>query len=195
MKQIKRRSIEISLIVIFLLSLVCCTATTNKICLSHAKNLYSLDQYTLAGEKHLIRDYPSIDSKGNIFVVVEIPTGTNAKWEVDKATGHLKWEFKKKKPRVVIVKARLIGVLKMLDNGEKDDKLIAVLSNSPLAKISSIKELNRKFKGITDILEIWFSNYKGPGKIELNGFRDVSQAHKILHASMTAYTKLKSFNK
>jgi inorganic pyrophosphatase len=236
MKQIKRRSIEISLIVIFLLSLVCCTATTNKICLDHAKNLYSLDQYTLAGEKHLIRDYPSIDSKGNIFVVVEIPTGTNAKWEVDKATGHLKWEFKKKKPRVVrylgypgnygmiprtilpkelggdgdpldvivigpavprgsVVKARLIGVLKMLDNGEKDDKLIAVLSNSPLAKISSIKELNRKFKGITDILEIWFSNYKGPGKIELNGFRDVSQAHKILHASMTAYTKLKSFNK
>ena len=235
MMHIKRRSIEISLILIFLLSLVGCTATTNKICLNHAKNLYSLDQYTLAGEKHLIRDYPSIDSEGNIIVVVEIPTGTNAKWEVDKATGHLKWEFKKKKPRVVrylgypgnygmiprtilpkelggdgdpldiivigpavprgsVVQARLIGVLEMLDNGEKDDKLIAVLSNSPLAKVSSIEELSREFKGITEILEIWFSNYKGPGKMESKGFGDVSQAHKILHAAIAAYTKFKSFN-
>ena len=235
MMHIKRRSIEISLILIFLLSLIGCTATTNKICLNHAKNLYSLDQYTLAGEKHLIRDYPSIDSEGNIIVVVEIPTGTNAKWEVDKATGHLKWEFKKKKPRVVrylgypgnygmiprtilpkelggdgdpldiivigpavprgsVVQARLIGVLEMLDNGEKDDKLIAVLSNSPLAKVSSIEELSREFKGITEILEIWFSNYKGPGKMESKGFGDVSQAHKILHAAIAAYTKFKSFN-
>ncbi len=45
-----------------------------------------------------------------------------------------------------------------------------------LGKISSIEELNQEFKGITDIIEIWFSNYKGPGKMQSQGFAGEPEA-------------------
>lgn len=196
----------------------------------HASNVTVVDKYTLAGDKHFVRDYPPIDSYGNINVVVEIPTGTTAKWEVDKTTGELVWEFKDEKPRVVsylgypgnygmipqtllpkesggdgdpldvivigpalprgsVVKARVIGVLKLLDGGEQDDKIVAVLPKSDLGKVSSIKELNQEFNGITKIIEIWFSNYKGPGEMQSQGFAEVSEAQKVLKASIEEYGK------
>ena len=145
---------------------------------SISADLKWVDLFTLKGEKHLIDDYSPRGPDGGIRVVVEIPTGTNAKWEVDKTDGSLKWEVQNGKPRIVkylpypgnyglvpqtlhssvlggdgdpldvlilgsslprgsIVEARLIGVLKLLDRGEQDDKLIAVLPHTPLAnKIS-----------------------------------------------------------
>ncbi len=218
------------------LSLTCafvlagCATTVDTETIGHATSLAMVDQYTLAGEKHLLRDYPPIDSSGNINVVVEIPTGTNAKWEVDKTTGQLKWEFKNGKPRVVsylgypgnygmipgtllskelggdgdpldvivigpavprgsVVRARAIGVLEMLDDREQDDKIIAVLRDSHLGEISSIEELRREFSGMTEILEIWFSNYKGPGRVRSNGFASVTKARNIMEASVEAYRK------
>lgn len=79
-----------------------------------------------------------------------------------------------------VASAKLIGVLKLLDKGEQDDKLIAVQFNSPLKKADSIEELDEKFPGITEILEIWFTNYKGNGKMKSNGFGDLEEAEKIL---------------
>jgi len=61
-----------------------------------------------------------------------------------------------------IVEIKLIGILKMLDNGEIDDKLIAVrVNNSIFSSIDSYNELKKSYGGITNILEIWFANYKG----------------------------------
>lgn len=211
-----------------MLLLAGCASTAQREAVGHADGLKMADGYTLIGEKHFLRDYPPTDSSGNINVVVEIPAGTNAKWEVDKATGQLKWEFKQEKPRMVaylgypgnygmiprtvlpkdqggdgdpldviliapavprgsIVKARPIGVLKLLDGGEQDDKIIAVLPDSPLGGISGLEELQREFKGITEILEIWFSNYKGPGKMESHGFEDEAEARDIIDAAAAAY--------
>lgn len=44
---------------------------------------------------------PAKNIDGSINVLVEIPSGTNGKWEVNKETGNLDWEFKKGAPRVV----------------------------------------------------------------------------------------------
>ena len=44
---------------------------------------------------------PAKNIDGSINVLVEIPSGTNGKWEVNKETGNLDWEFKKSAPRVV----------------------------------------------------------------------------------------------
>jgi inorganic pyrophosphatase len=184
--------------------------------------------YFQASEKHLVADYPTFTPSGNINVVVEIPTGTNAKWEVDKSSGDLQWTFKNGKPRVVaylsypgnygmipgtslpkglggdgdpldvliignslprgtIIEARPIGVLKLLDNGEQDDKIIAVLPDSIMGGISSMEDLDREFNGISDIIEIWFSNYKGPGEAETNGFGSAEEARKIIGYASDAY--------
>lgn len=86
-----------------------------------------------------------------------------------------------------IVKCKIIGVLYLLDRGEQDDKLIAVLSGSPLYGVNSIEELNDNYIGISEILELWFSNYKGPGKMESKGFGDKNSAGKILKEAIEEY--------
>lgn len=93
-----------------------------------------------------------------------------------------------------VVSAKLVGVLKLLDDGEQDDKLIAVQFNSPLKKADSLEELDEKFPGITKILELWFTNYKGNGKMKSNGFGDLEEAHKILNKASEQYEKSISKN-
>lgn len=55
----------------------------------------------IVSRKHLVRDIPARAADGRLHVVVEIPAGTNAKWEVDKQTGNLAWEIEDGRPRVV----------------------------------------------------------------------------------------------
>ncbi|MEA1878782.1 MAG: inorganic diphosphatase, partial [Bacteroidota bacterium] len=87
-----------------------------------------------------------------------------------------------------IVKAQLIGVLKLLDGGEQDDKLIAVLDNSPFSGIHSIEELNQEFIGAAEIIQTWFVNYKGPGELESSGFGTKEEALKILDEAIQGYS-------
>ncbi len=79
-----------------------------------------------------------------------------------------------------IANGKLIGILKLSDNMEMDDKLITVSPNSPFYKVNSLEELDEKFPGITAILKIWFLNYKGPGTVEYKGFSGVTEAEEIL---------------
>ena len=63
-----------------------------------------------------------------------------------------------------VVKARPIGILTLLDNGEIDDKVLLVLQSGPFAKVSSLADLDKRFPGVTTILQTWFTSYKGYGK-------------------------------
>lgn len=67
-------------------------------------------------------------------------------------------------PTGSVVKARAVGILILLDNGEVDDKLIAVAQTGPFARVSSLADLDRRFPGVTTILQTWFTHYKGYGK-------------------------------
>lgn len=51
--------------------------------------------------KNLLTDFVPLFDDGDINVVVEIPSGTVDKWEVDKTDGQVKWEMVDNKPRVV----------------------------------------------------------------------------------------------
>jgi len=193
-----------------------------------ASELKYVDQYTLVGPKNFLTDFEPINSDGTINVVIEIPAGTAAKWEVDKKDGSLKWEFKEGKPRIVkylgypgnygmipqtllskelggdgdpidvlvlgalvprgsVVEAKLIGILKFLDGGEQDDKLLAVLPGTSFSDINDIQELDKKFKGTSTIIEIWFANYKGPGKVESKGIASVEEAKIVLNSAIKTY--------
>ena len=88
-----------------------------------------------------------------------------------------------------VVQAKLIGVLKMIDKGEQDDKLIAVLCDTPFYTSPSIKELDETFLGVTDIIQIWFTNYKGPDRIETEGFGDEIEARRILQSAINAFNQ------
>lgn len=159
----------------------------------------------LRGEANFLTDYDPINLDGTVNAVIEIPAGTNAKYETMKDTGMLELEQKNGKPRFVqylgypcnygliprsilpkskggdgdpldvcvlgptvpigsVVKARPIGILTLLDNGEIDDKVILVMQSGPFAKVSSLADLDKRFPGVTTILQTWFTHYKGFGK-------------------------------
>jgi len=215
-------------LVLGLLILICLSACIKKVDTSIAEDLEAPDHYTLKGEKSFISDYEPILDDGMLQIVVEIPTGTVAKWEVSKPKGFLKWEFKKGKPRKVkylgypgnygmiprtalpyesggdgdpldvlvlgppmprgsIIKAKLIGVLKLLDRGEQDDKLIAVMKNTPFYEVNSISELDKRFNGVSMLIETWFKHYKGPGKLKSRGYANAEVAQAILKTAIASY--------
>ncbi|USD44184.1 inorganic diphosphatase [Vibrio sp. SCSIO 43135] len=181
--------------------------------------------------KRSFTDFPPSTDGNTVNAIVEIPTGTSAKWELSKENeNQLIWEYKNGAPRVVeylgypgnygtipqtalpkelggdgdpldvlvlgqavprgeVVSARLIGVLKMLDGDEQDDKLIAVLTNdSPFSGVESLTELDERFIGVKDIVKIWFESYKGKdGGMEVIGWGDEKEAGAILNQSESAY--------
>ncbi|MDK9739025.1 inorganic diphosphatase [Vibrio sp. D404a] len=195
-----------------------------------APALKQLDAFTLEANSSF-NDYPAASADGIVNAIVEIPTGTSAKWELSKDNDkQVIWEHKKGAPRVVnylgypgnygsiprtalpkefggdgdpldvivlgqsvprgeVVPVRLIGVMKMLDDGEQDDKLVAVLTNdSPFKDVTSLNELNNTYPGVQDIVGLWFENYKGPdGGMELQGWGDDVEANKILEAARKHY--------
>ena len=88
-----------------------------------------------------------------------------------------------------VVRARVIGVLKLLDGGEQDDKILAVLAGDPLAEATSVRELDQKFPGVTKIIETWFESYKGPGELESQGFAGPEIGMEIVESAAQAFAE------
>lgn len=186
--------------------------------------------YLLKGEKHFIDGYPALTEDSMLNVVIEIPTGTLEKWEVEKETGYLGLEKRKgvyrkvnylgypgnygmipqtllskeeggdgdpldvlvlgeALPRGAIVPCKLIGILKLLDKGEQDDKLIAVAEGHEFFKVNNMAELNANYRGVSEIISLWFSSYKGGTKIEIIGYGEKEEAEEILRAAIKGYQK------
>ncbi len=177
-------------------------------------------EYRLISGTHLINEVP-YKKDGKYQILVEIPTGSRQKWEVNHKSGQLEWEFKNKKPRKVkflgypgnygfipqtlsgdadaldiivlsesakrgeILKVRVIGMLKLMDKGDEDNKVIAVTNNGAFKKIDTLKELLIKKPNVTSIIRSWFEGYKDLGKIVFMGYENkkntidyIERAHK-----------------
>lgn len=165
-------------------------------------------------------------------MVVEIPSGSSDKWEVNKSSGVLEWEQVGEQPRVInylsypanygftpqtlldiafggdgdpldiialgpamergkAIPVRIIGILRMVDRGQQDDKLIGVIKGSVFENLKDIKELDARFPGVTDIIQHWFSNYKGQGLVKCNGFGGYTEASIVLGAAIEGYRRQK----
>lgn len=161
------------------------------------------------------------EDSGLVLAVVEIPTGSNEKWEHHKNNSDLLvWErvgeelryinylaypfnygslpgtLSKKElggdgdpkdviilgnalPHGALLNVRIIGQLNMLDNGERDNKLIAVLPNTPpFSSLTDLEQLNNEYPGIKEIVRTWFLNYKGKtGSVTELEFAPYDSAH------------------
>jgi len=172
---------------------------------------------------NFIRDFPALNNDGAINVIIEIPAGTNAKFQTLPDTGKMEWELKNGKPRVIdyityignygtvprtaggdgdpldcmtlgkfvlratVQPAKLIGVMRCVDKGEVDDKLVAVLPGTGLYSCNSIAELQTKYPGVLEIMQTYYENYKGPGAMQVLGFDEVDVAWEIFNAAVAAY--------
>lgn len=83
-----------------------------------------------------------------------------------------------------VISAKVIGYIKMIDKGERDDKIITISKDSPLYFVNDINQLNQNFPGVTKIIETWFKNYKGQNKIKIKGFSDKREAHELINKSI-----------
>jgi inorganic pyrophosphatase len=64
-------------------------------------------------------------------------------------------------PCGAVVRARILGALRLIDDGERDDKLLAVRPGSALGDVRDVDDLKDQYPGVLDILETWFLHYKG----------------------------------
>ncbi|HQR44892.1 MAG TPA: inorganic diphosphatase [Thermoanaerobaculia bacterium] len=95
-------------------------------------------------------------------------------------------------PTGSVVRGRAIGMLSLIDTGEKDDKVVVVMENSPFASVRSIEELDRRFPGVTTILQTWFTSYKGrdkDGKLMLSstGFKGRAETIRFIGDAVLDY--------
>jgi inorganic pyrophosphatase len=189
-----------------------------------APNFHVKDSCTIIGDKNLYRELEPVNADGTIKMVVEIPSGTNAKWEIGK-DGNMTLEIRNGKPRhveylpyignygliprtlsgdgdpldVIVIgpavprgtclNVKIVGALKLVDRGDADDKLIGVIANSYFDSCNTLAELDQKFPGVTTIIETWFTNYKGPGKMKSLGLAEAEEAKKFLDDAFKGYNK------
>ena len=86
-----------------------------------------------------------------------------------------------------IQKCKIIGVLKLTDHGENDDKIIAVSRNSEMYKVNDILEMENEFNGVLDIVEIWFKNYKVSDVLQSNGYSSRDSAMEIIQRAIETH--------
>lgn len=191
------------------------------------------DQQTDAADKiatpaNILFDYPAVAESGLVNLLVEIPAGTQQKWEGMKSGDGLKWDRKDGQlrvinylpypgnygmiprtllpreaggdgdpldvimlgsslPRATVIAVKPIAVLRLLDDGEQDDKILAVPLEGSMSDVSSLAELNQRYSGVTQIIELWFTRYKGPGRMESQGYADNDAAWEMINIASRAF--------
>ncbi len=88
-----------------------------------------------------------------------------------------------------LVQATVIGNMQMIDNGEKDDKIIAVATKDPTVNhFTNVNELPKHFIAV---LRNYFENYKVLENkvVEIDEFQDKEAAYGIINKAIDSYTK------
>lgn len=90
-------------------------------------------------------------------------------------------------PSMCLVNAKIIGVMRMVDQGEADDKLIAVCADD--ISVNHYNDLSDLPKYILDEIQQFFVEYKTLEKkeVSVDGFEDAACARKILLQAIEDY--------
>lgn len=154
--------------------------------------------------------------------IIEIPKGSNNKYEFDKETGAIlldrvlyspffypvdyglipqTWNKDDNDPLDMfvfttnplipgcVVNARVIGVLHMVDSGEKDDKIVGVPTSDP--RFDNVNTLDDIAPHILKEIKHFFETYKDlqKKKVEITGWGDIETAEKIIEESIEEYKR------
>ena len=160
-----------------------------------------------------------LSNNGNYNAVIEIPAGTNKKYEYNKKTKNFEIDKKNGKDRIIqflpyignygfipstfsdpiiggdgdaldvlviseniatgtIIEIIPIAVLKLIDDGEIDYKIIAIPfdTNKQIIKTNTFEEFSIFFPEIKQIIELWFLNYNKDDVAKIEGWEDEQRA-------------------
>ncbi len=91
----------------------------------------------------------------------------------------------------VVMSARVVGGIRLLDDGEADDKIVACLANDPVFDYA--KDLKNLPSAVVNRIVHYFATYKmdvagdGTNSIEVVGTYGAEEAHQVVRASMEDY--------
>lgn len=89
-----------------------------------------------------------------------------------------------------LAELRVIGVMKFEDGGERDDKIITVLSDDKrMDHINSYEELGPHWQKETEHYFEHYKDLKKPGTCKVLGFFDQAEAKNIIAECMDRYNK------
>lgn len=89
-----------------------------------------------------------------------------------------------------LLEARVIGVMKFEDSGERDDKIITVLSDDKrMDHITSLEDLGRHWQEETAHYFEHYKDLKKPGLCKVLGFFGIDEAKKIIRECQERYEK------
>jgi inorganic pyrophosphatase len=92
----------------------------------------------------------------------------------------------------IVLNARVIGGIQMIDNHEADDKIVAILDNDQVW--DRVRELNELPPALLERLTHYFSTYKlvpgSPNKVSLAGSYSREHAERVIVASQEDYTEV-----
>ncbi|RIV16772.1 inorganic diphosphatase [Mycoplasmopsis gallopavonis] len=95
-----------------------------------------------------------------------------------------------------VLNARIIGAMKMIDDGETDTKLIAVHEDDyRLSHIQNIKDLPEPFLKTVETFFSTYKNWKRPNITSVNGFENVEWAMKEYEECVELMEKYGSMDK
>lgn len=89
-------------------------------------------------------------------------------------------------PTGVFFEGRVIGVLKFVDDGEVDDKVVVVPADDRNTG-NAIKSLDDLSEQLKKQIEYHFNHYKDlkkPGTTQVTGWGDVEEAKKVIHEAI-----------
>ncbi len=169
----------------------------------------------------VIPGIPGHELPGCFRALIEIPKGSNNKYELDKPTGLLMLDrvlssavyypanygfipqtlaededpldvlvySTEEIPPLTLCNARAVGMMTMMDNGQPDHKIIAVLINDPI--YSEFQKASDFPKHIFKMLKRFFEDYKMLERkdVEVDEILPAEAAHAIIEDSLSRYEK------
>lgn len=90
-------------------------------------------------------------------------------------------------PPLCLMRARVIGVMRMIDDGEGDDKLIAVADDD--VSVNHIRDVDELPVQFTTEVGHFFGEYKRLEEkdVRVEGFQDKATAHRIISEGIERY--------
>jgi len=89
----------------------------------------------------------------------------------------------------ILMRARVVGGLQMIDGGEADDKIVAVLDADPV--YGDVNDLEDLPSTLVTRLEHYFLSYKavpgGPNTVSIPLIYGAARAHEVIQASIEDY--------
>ena len=89
--------------------------------------------------------------------------------------------------RSAIVNVRMLGVMRLMDTGQQDDKLLAVDTKGYLSHVQSLGDLEASYEGLLDLIKVWFENYKGQERVRFISFEDEQKAYESVERAFKDY--------